>query len=416
MAKQPELPIVGYAQLAAAMHATPKAGLESAGVIKTSAEVSKAEVLVQISEAMSALEQAQPRDGVFVAPDDRITALVQSYLARRAGQEQKVVQTPSGLEAKFDSGDVFGWAGSLADHIKGSFNRHDFIDRGGQPQQIDNKFRIALLSDWGTGLYGAPVCAESIEKDQKVFDLLLHLGDVYYSGDKDEVEERFLKFWPDVPGAMNRALNANHEMYSGGRGYFDLILKKFNQDASYFALQNKHWILVGLDTAYSEHELHGSQVEWLLKLVENEDDNRRLVLFSHHQPYSLFEKQGSKLVSQLGKLLDTRRIHAWYWGHEHRCVVYDPHPQWGLLGRCVGHSGFPYFRDKFAQSLSHPGWQHVPGKNLVPGAKVLDGPNKYVDGRSHKYGPNGYVVLEFDDRDMRELYLNPDGTPLPSPV
>ncbi len=322
----------------------------------------------------------------------------------------------AGLEAKFDSGDVFGWVGSLADHIKGSFNRHDFIDQGGQPQQMDNNFRIALLSDWGTGLYGAPVCAKSIEKDQKVFDLLLHLGDVYYSGDKDEVEERFLKFWPDVPGAINRALNANHEMYSGGHGYFDLILKKFNQDSSYFALQNKYWILVGLDTAYSEHELHGSQVEWLLKLVENEHDNRRLVLFSHHQPYSMFEKQGSKLVSQLGKLLDMRRIHAWYWGHEHRCVVYDPHPQWGLLGRCVGHSGFPYFRDEFAHSLSQPGWQHVPGKNLVPGAKILDGPNKYVDGNPHKYGPNGYVVLEFDDCDMRELYLNPDGTPLPSPV
>ncbi len=79
MAKQPELPIVGYAQLAAAMQATPEAGLESASVIKTSAEVSKAEVLVHISEAMSVLEQAQFQEGVFVAPDDRITSLVQSY-------------------------------------------------------------------------------------------------------------------------------------------------------------------------------------------------------------------------------------------------------------------------------------------------------------------------------------------------
>ena len=59
----------------------------------------------------------------------------------------------------------------------------------------------------------------------------MHLGDVYYSGTEKEVEERFLKVWPTEAATINRALNGNHEMYSGGFGYFKLILPAFGQAA-----------------------------------------------------------------------------------------------------------------------------------------------------------------------------------------
>lgn len=405
--------MVGYEQLAHALGTTSN-GRPEAGEIEPGSNMSKAEAIAQFSEVLAVLEQAQRDPGIFASADDRTTSLVQSFLARQSALKPEWVNDADrGPEAKFDSHDILGWAGSLFDWIKG-LKKHRFIDYRGEPQPLPAKIRIALLSDWGTGMYGGPVCARSIEKEGK-FDLLLHLGDVYYSGDMDEVEQRFLKFWPKVPKAMSRALNSNHEMYSGGFGYFDRILPAFNQRASYFALQNDHWLLVGLDTGYSEHQLHGGQAEWLLNLVRNAGD-RRVVLFSHHQPYSLYEKQGYKLVGQIGALLDQRKIYAWYWGHEHRCVVHDPHPLWGLRGRCVGHSAFPYFRDEFEKPLEAPGWQSVAGKNLVPGARVLDGPNQYVETKGSKYGPNGYVVLEFDDRDLRERYMNPDGTELPSPV
>lgn len=405
--------MVGYSTLAHALGEVSPAGLE-AELGQSVGAVGQAEAIAQLSEVLAVLERAQHDPTVFASADDRMTSLVQSYLARQSAlKPETMVNGDSGLEAKFDSHDVLGWAGSLFDWIKG-LKKREFIDAGASPQVLGNRARIALLSDWGTGMYGGPACSDSIQSDGK-FDVLLHLGDVYYSGDVDEVNERFLKFWPDVPKATSRALNSNHEMYSGGYGYFDHILPAFKQTSSYFAFQNDHWLLVGLDTGYSEHELHGSQVTWLLELVR-EAGNRRVVLFTHHQPYSLYETQGAKLVAQLAPLLEARRIHAWYWGHEHRCVVHDPHPLWGLRGRCVGHSGFPYFRDRFSNPLAEPGWQSLTGKNLVPGARVLDGPNRYVDGKADKYGPNGYVVLEFDDRDLRERYLTPDGAELPSPV
>ena len=409
----PNLPMVGYEQLALALGAA-ATGRPEIGKIEPGLVVSRAEAIALFSDVLSLLEQARREPGVFLSADDRLTSLVQSYLARRSALKPEWHGNPDrGPEAKFDSRDLLGWAGSLFDWIKGSKKR-DFIEHDTAPQPMPAKARVAVLSDWGTGMYGGPICAQSIKRDG-AFDLLLHLGDVYYSGDLDEVQERFLKFWPNIPTAKSRALNSNHEMYSGGFGYFDKILPEFNQQSSYFAFQNDHWLLVGLDTGYSEHQLHGGQVEWLMKLVRGAGD-RRLVLLSHHQPYSLYEKQGPNLVSQLAQLLEQRAIHLWYWGHEHRCVVYDPHPLWGLRGRCVGHSAFPYFRDAFKQAFANVGWQSVPGKNLVPGARVLDGPNEYVVGSESSYGPNGYVVVEFNDRDLRERYMNPDGTELPSPV
>ncbi len=91
---------------------------------------------------------------------------------------------------------------------------------------LPDKFRLAMLGDWGTGLYGGPVCARSIEKDTDGFQFVLHLGDVYYSGTQEEVEARFLALWPAVPSAIRRGLNGNHEMYTGGHGYFDVVLPR----------------------------------------------------------------------------------------------------------------------------------------------------------------------------------------------
>jgi hypothetical protein len=56
------------------------------------------------------------------------------------------------------------------------------------------------------------------------------LATVYYSGTTSEIDDRFIAFWPNVTGAENRACNSNHEMYSGGHGYFDRTHKDhYNQ-------------------------------------------------------------------------------------------------------------------------------------------------------------------------------------------
>ena len=142
-----------------------------------------------------------------------------------------------------------------------------------------------------------------------------------------------------------------------------------------------------------------------------------MLLFCHHQPFSLLSKQGPKLVEKLAALLESGRIFAWYWGHEHRCVIYDRHPAWGLLGRCIGHGGMPYFRDDVTSYDPDQGderWRRVPAKNLVPSGLLLDGPNPYVPEHEDRYGPNGYLTLELDGASLNEIVHAPDGSVLRS--
>jgi hypothetical protein len=43
---------------------------------------------------------------------------------------------------------------------------------------------------------------------------------------------------------------------------------------------------------------------------------RKLILFSHHQPFSRLDKQGPSLQTALADLFQKKGITAWYWGHE----------------------------------------------------------------------------------------------------
>jgi hypothetical protein len=203
-------------------------------------------------------------------------------------------------------------------------------------------------------------------------------------------------------------------MYSGGRAYFEHTLPRFQQESSYFALQNDNWLLVGLDVAYRDHDIDEEQVNWLEQVI-SAAENRKVLLFSHHQLFSFFEAQGTKLAQKLGELLASGRIFAWYWGHEHRCVMYEPDPRYGgLLGRCVGHGGMPYAREAVKdipvdREVEGVSWRRFDTKNMVPGGLVLDGPNPYIEGYEEKYGPHGYMTLEFEDQHLRERIHIPTG-------
>ena len=240
--------------------------------------------------------------------------------------------------------------------------------------------------------------------------MVLHLGDVYYSGTDSEIDERFTALWPKMPAAISRGLNGNHEMYTGGTAYMKAMKAHFGQTSSYFALENEHWILACLDTAYKDHDLHGDQAAWVQTLAAS--SVKKLLLFSHDQPFSLLDKQGPELIKKLAPLFDSKRIYGWYWGHEHHCILYRPHALYGLRGRCVGHGGFPYFREKKIlgnQAPKTPEWKTLEGKNLVPSARILDAENVYIDDSPSDYGPNGYMTLEFDGEDLFEIVHMPDG-------
>jgi hypothetical protein len=367
-------------------------------------------------------ETGETGSGMMITVPDREVSRLQSELARQAAEATQL--DAGGIEVKFGTGvgggDWFGWIFSLMDHVSRN-EAHPLVrPTTTTPDRLPDVAKIAMAADWGTGLYGAPKIADDIRKVGG-YDLLVHLGDVYYSGTEAEVRDRFLALWPKTAGKRTIAVNSNHEMYSGGFGYFKVALPAIGQTSSYMAFENTDWLLVVLDTAYVDHAMDNEQVAWLnLVIKQSTDANggtaKKLVLFSHQQLFSRLDNQGPNLQRALKHLLDQRAITAWYWGHEHQCVIYDPHPAFGLRGRCLGNGGIPEVRKdevKKAPTEKQVGafmLKRLSQTTDSPSCLALDGPNPDVKGEEEKFVPHGYITLELNGPALIERVLLADGT------
>ncbi len=196
---------------------------------------------------------------------------------------------------------------------------------------------VALVSDWATGGRHAVDVARQIAARRP--DHVIHLGDVYYSGTPRECHRHFLDVWRAHGPKRARywALNANHDMYCGGYGYFGHILPALGQPASYFSLGNDDWRLIGLDTGYVSGTFTTPQMTWL----EGQFGGRaRPILLTHHNLLSAYRKRGTALEQWLEPHFAGGRLYGWFWGHEHHLVEYADYR--GVKCRCIGHGALPY--------------------------------------------------------------------------
>jgi hypothetical protein len=418
------------------------------------AEVNAEDLRVARDEFDAAIKRETSRntdelvDSAFF-PRDAVISLAQSALqefceaepnrivrnaARHAGAAQHIPVTDSeidpslasflvsdspkqGFAGKYEAMDI-RWANCLAAiGVRRWRTRHVFNDKPAQPFYIGNRARVVVLSDWGSGLPRARRVSEAIRetldepaatnRDKHV----VHLGDVYYSGLASEFENNFLADWPvkrkEADVISSWALNANHDMYSGGWGYFDRLLgndPRFKRQhdvdgnsSSFFSLENDHWLILGLDTGYHEnlifdaHDLYGSQSQWVNERL-GATPNKNGILLSHHQPFSFFEKGGEKLLEKLEGPLTNGRVRAWFWGHEHRCTLYEPRENIEYP-RCVGYGGIPF---------------HV-SKSDPPAGVIYDYHEGFQD-LLESWNYFGFVVLDFDDDRIHVSYINEQGT------
>ena len=391
----------------------------------TASALERAAILGGLGHVLREIRHAENKAGavVLTTPQLGTASRLQSLIASGEAADVSFVELATGgLEAKFDTRDWFGWATVAWAKLKNPHPHPIIRPKKAEALAFPDAGRVGVIGDWGSGLYGAPEIAKAIRRDPDPYAMMLHLGDVYYSGTENEVQQRFLSLWPQRKEAIHRAINSNHEMYSGGFPYFQKILPKFDQEASYFAYQNKNWTLIGLDVAYKDHDIDDEQVEWLKAILSKAGD-RKVVLFSHHQLYSHFESQGAKLWGhpEFGKILRSKRIFAWYWGHEHRCTVFEgADSNFGILARCIGHGGMPESRDSSRDlpragepAYSRAEWRRSKARpvagNALPDVAVLEGPNPLIIGEEDKFLPHGYAVLTFDGPHLKEQILDPTG-------
>jgi hypothetical protein len=273
------------------------------------------------------------------------------------------------------------WAKTITDYLNyfgpgGEQRKIPYVrpsDVGPKVITIKAGARIGLVGDWATGALPARRVLQQL-KAQKP-DVLVHLGDIYYSGTDTECRENFEAI---VNAELDRkttnipvyTLSGNHDMYSGGVGYY-AMLRRLNktpmtQPASFFCLRSEDnaWQLLAMDTGQHDHSpisvtdaltyVEPDELAWHEARIA--EFSGKTILLSHHQLFSAFSQIGQADANgqflpynpQLKKAFDRFRatgkpIAAWFWGHEHNLCIYKSYL--GLTrGRCLGHSAVPVFQ------------------------------------------------------------------------
>jgi hypothetical protein len=238
----------------------------------------------------------------------------------------------------------------------------------------DEGVTLALVGDWGTGEPAAQRVLDAILAEKP--HILIHLGDVYFSGTDHESYRSFYKLIRSKRSAADLpvfTLAGNHDYYSGGGGYYQLIDElnegATRQTASYFCLRNAGWQILGMDTGFGDcvpgrdalvklatfgwkghvTDLRDDEWRWHQHQL---NDGRPTILLSHHQLRSAWGPIGVPVKrDSVNQNLERRfssyfsrnvgQVRAWYWGHEHDFVPMER--GYNGLGdsACLGHGAIP---------------------------------------------------------------------------
>jgi len=293
--------------------------------------------------------------------------------------------------------------------------KHPFVNAP-QTIRIPNQARIGLAGDWGTGEWRtltnpAPSTRVGAEMAKLNPDVTIHLGDVYYAGTSDQEQHLLTLLWPQ--GSLGSfALNSNHEMYSGAKPYFNAISRPpFAQQrgCSYFALENDHWVIVGLDSAYfsEEGELYmngrlftenfpNEQQAFLLeKGVRAQLDGKKVIVLTHHNGLDDPGLNTNVLFRHVTNAFPNNDGPAyWYWGHQHLAVVYQPQGPAGVHCRCCGHGALPCgVASVLAHSPQVPWHENRLAGDPDVAERVL----------------NGFAMLTLDGPEIEEAFYDENG-------
>jgi hypothetical protein len=286
---------------------------------------------------------------------------------------------------------------------------------------IKAQAKVAIFGDWGTGNEPARnilKCIATLEPDY-----LIHLGDIYYSATDKEVQKNFVEIIDAEiraarPQVQIFSLSGNHDMYSGGVAYYEMVrtlnASPHKQDASFFCLRGYDgaWQFLAMDTGLHDYSpvavsdaltfIEEDEQEWLLARVQ--EFSGRTILLSHHQLFSAFSRIGpadplgqrpynANLLSTFQMLKATgAKIPAWFWGHEHNLCIYEPYE--GLdSGRCLGHGAIPTF---LQPSPYESMGDLVNPPKLISGTTLLHNESIYA---------NGFALVTLKSNEARADYF-----------
>lgn len=324
-------------------------------------EQKRQRAIAELQDAIKAAKKENDPDGHTYHSRDPLTGITQTHLAKNNPTLSQDIEDNVLPELQaFGQGNPIVWIPTGIDGILEHFKpkaKFKVATAAASQIKLPDICKVALLADWGADNDHAKKLGDlAIERGA---DIVIHLGDIYYSGSRAECET-FLKNWPligaDGKPVVGRsfALNGNHEMYSLGRYYFTTVLDGLGQEASYFTLSNEWWQIQGLDTAYVPFSISGGtadasmkpQWDWLLNSIKSNPTKKNIFL-SHNQPVSAHLPEfiaKYPLEQEYRQLLQSTHgdaIFAWFFGHEHRCTIYDD-TKTLFKARLIGNGAIPH--------------------------------------------------------------------------
>jgi hypothetical protein len=304
---------------------------------------------------------------------------------------------------------------------------------------LGERARLFILGDWGTGTERARDVANAIyakldEQESRERDChVIHLGDTYVAGWWWEQVLHVIRWWPVRAGVQARswALPGNHDYYSGTDGYFDCLLRHRlfadqrgdGEPTSIFELSNDRWCVLGLDSSWVDHDLPPEEAAWLDSALDRaERQGQKVILLSHHQPWSAFgdgphpplwkrvialwsrlkawfagsHSDVTPLWEKVEKLIASRPVEAWFWGHEHRLALYKP--RGGITRpRLVGNGGVP---------------SHVTDASYYTHSDLLEFDYEAPVPHHPEWCQFAFAVVDLDGPGFAESYFDEDGRPI----
>lgn len=357
-------------------------------------EAAALHVLEATGKIKDALADAAPSAASVKATDPQALAFLSKKFFERANADSHAQLAPSAalnmtdffdLFRDYSTADVLGWAQCAINYAKylatssGTpmyVNWQDQVPPNVQYGVLDYRLpesaKIVVIGDWGAHMTDNVAMLRQALKTFKP-DAIIHLGDVYYSGTGFECARNVLNVMDQVvhDTGVERpvffTIPGNHEYYSGGAGFYEMIGKintgiaGARQRASYFCLRTKNgtWQFLGMDTGFNDHipgmpvgpGLQPSEITWHQDKLKTFTGST--ILLSHHQLFSAnseINKGGDKpylnqsLHGTFGPYFD--RIAAWFWGHEHNFAAFKD-GQFGLKkGRLLGCSAYEETQDE----------------------------------------------------------------------
>jgi len=279
--------------------------------------------------------------------------------ATDATAPKTMAETIRGFIARYGGMDWIGWAQCAIQYfryrIESYFPKYNdwssekpkSLSYGMIDYRLPNSCKILMIGDWGTHMTDNVALLRQALKELTP-DAIIHLGDVYYSGTRQECTQNVIEVLDTLVRELGIerppffTLPGNHDYYSGGRGFYEMIgrinstLPGCEQKASYFCLRttDDRWQFLGMDTGYNDRNpiihkspaLVDSEITWHRDKLNNFDGTT--VLLSHHQLFSAHDVLNDGHRPYLNEALYGTfqtyfdRVAAWFWGHEHCLILY----------------------------------------------------------------------------------------------